>query len=259
MASLYLPSLNADIIDNGVATGDTGYIMSTGGWMLRVTLLQIVCSVAAVYFGARAGDGLRPRRPRGALFHRVGEFSAREVGRFGAPSLITRNTNDVQQVQMLVLMTCTMLVAAPIMCVGGIIMAMQRGRRAVLADGGLRARAGRRDRARSSRGWCRSSGSCRCASTDQPGAARADHRHPGGARVRARAASRRERFARRQRRRHGDRAARGPADGADVPDRHARAQRVERRGAVVRRGPHRRRARCRSARSPRSSPTSCRS
>ncbi len=124
MASLYLPSLNADIIDNGIARGDTGYIMETGGWMLAVTLLQVVCSVAAVYFGARTGMGFG-RDVRSALFHRVGEFSAHELGRFGAPSLITRNTNDVQQVQMLVLVSCTMLVAAPIMCVGGVAMALQ--------------------------------------------------------------------------------------------------------------------------------------
>ena len=124
MASLYLPSLNADIIDNGIARGDTGYIMETGGWMLAVTLLQVVCSVAAVYFGAHTGMGFG-RDVRSALFHRVGEFSAHELGRFGAPSLITRNTNDVQQVQMLVLVSCTMLVAAPIMCVGGVAMALQ--------------------------------------------------------------------------------------------------------------------------------------
>ncbi|HEY0814410.1 MAG TPA: ABC transporter permease, partial [Pseudonocardia sp.] len=124
MASLYLPSLNADIIDNGIARGDTDYILGTGGWMLAVTLLQIVCSIAAVYFGARTAMGFG-RDVRSAIFHRVGTFSAHELNRFGAPSLITRNTNDVQQVQMLVLMSCTMLVAAPIMCVGGVIMALQ--------------------------------------------------------------------------------------------------------------------------------------
>jgi ATP-binding cassette subfamily B multidrug efflux pump len=125
MASLYLPSLNADIIDKGVATGDTGYIISTGGWMLAVTLVQIICSVAAVYFGARSAMAFG-RDVRSAVFHRVGTFSAREVNQFGAPSLITRNTNDVQQVQMLVLMTCTMLVGAPIMLVGGVIMALRQ-------------------------------------------------------------------------------------------------------------------------------------
>src|ERR1700681_4724797 len=119
MASLYLPSLNADIIDKGVAKGDTGYIFTTGGWMLAVTLVQIACSIAAVYFGARAAMAFG-RDVRSAIFHRGGTFSAREVAQFGAPSLITRNTNDVPQVQMLVLMTCTLMVAAPIMCVGGI-------------------------------------------------------------------------------------------------------------------------------------------
>src|SRR6202521_3733165 len=125
MATLYLPSLNADIIDKGVATGDTGFILSTGGWMLLVTLAQITCSIAAVYFGARSAMGFG-RDVRSAIFHRVGTFSAREVNQFGAPSLITRNTNDVQQVQMLVLMTCTLMIAAPIMCVGGIIMALRQ-------------------------------------------------------------------------------------------------------------------------------------
>jgi ATP-binding cassette subfamily B protein len=125
MASLYLPSLNADIIDQGVATGDTGYILTTGGWMLAVSLVQIACSIAAVYYGARAAMGFG-RDVRSAVFHQVGAFSAREVSQFGAPSLITRSINDVQQVQILVVMTCTMLVAAPIMCVGGIIMALRQ-------------------------------------------------------------------------------------------------------------------------------------
>jgi ATP-binding cassette, subfamily B, multidrug efflux pump len=125
MASLYLPSLNADLIDKGVAKGDTGYIVSTGGGMLVVTLAQIACAIAAVYFGARAAMAFG-RDMRSAIFHKVGSFSAREVAQFGAPSLITRNTNDVQQVQMLVLMTCTLMIAAPIMCVGGIIMALRQ-------------------------------------------------------------------------------------------------------------------------------------
>ncbi|MFC4947541.1 ABC transporter ATP-binding protein [Pseudonocardia sp. GCM10023141] len=124
MASLYLPSLNADIIDQGIAKGDTGYILGAGGWMLLVTLLQIACSIVAVYFGARSSMGFG-RDLRSAIFHRVGEFSAREVNKFGAPSLITRTTNDVQQVQILVLTSATMLVAAPIMCVGGVIMALR--------------------------------------------------------------------------------------------------------------------------------------
>ena len=123
IASLYLPRLNADIIDNGIARGDTGYIVSTGGWMLTVTLVQILGSVGAVWFGARTAMGFG-RDLRAAVFHRVAGFSAREMNRFGAPSLITRNTNDVQQVQMLVLTSCTMLVSAPIMCVGGVVMAL---------------------------------------------------------------------------------------------------------------------------------------
>ncbi len=123
VASLYLPRLNANIIDNGVAKGDSGYIFTSGAYMLGVTLLQIVCSITAVYFGARTAMGFG-RDVRAAIFHRVGEFSDRELNQFGAPSLITRNTNDVQQVQMLVLMTCTLMVAAPITCVGGIILAL---------------------------------------------------------------------------------------------------------------------------------------
>ncbi|MFI6130478.1 ABC transporter ATP-binding protein [Micromonospora sp. NPDC051141] len=124
MASLYLPSLNADIIDRGVARGDTDQILRTGGWMLVVSLLQIACSIAAVYLGARTAMGFG-RDVRGAIFGHVNRFSAREVARFGAPSLITRNTNDVQQVQMLVLLSCTMLVAAPIMSIGGVVMALR--------------------------------------------------------------------------------------------------------------------------------------
>ena len=125
MAALYLPSLNADIIDNGVTKGDTGYILSTGGMMLMVTLTQILCSVGAVFFGARVAMGIG-RDLRASVLHQVGTFSAREVGYFGAPSLITRNTNDVQQVQMMVVMSCTILVMAPIMCIGGIIMAVRQ-------------------------------------------------------------------------------------------------------------------------------------
>jgi ATP-binding cassette subfamily B protein len=124
IASLYLPSLNADIIDYGVARGDSGYIVETGGWMLAVTLVQIVCSIGAVWYGARVAMAFG-RDVRAGVFERVGEFSAREVAGFGAPSLITRTTNDVQQVQTLLVMIFTMFVAAPIMCVAGIIMALQ--------------------------------------------------------------------------------------------------------------------------------------
>ncbi|WP_280474476.1 ABC transporter ATP-binding protein [Nocardia asiatica] len=124
IAMLYLPSLNADLIDNGVTKGDLGYIWTTGLWMLVVTGVQIVASAASVYLGAQAAMGAG-RDLRGALLHRVGTFSAREVGMFGAPSLITRNTNDIQQVQLLIVMSATILVMAPIMCVGGIIMALR--------------------------------------------------------------------------------------------------------------------------------------
>jgi ATP-binding cassette subfamily B multidrug efflux pump len=124
MASLFLPALNAEIIDQGVAVGDTGFILSTGALMLGITLVQIACAIAAVYFAARAAMGIG-RDLRGAIFSHVNEFSQREVDRFGTASLITRSTNDVQQVQMLVLMTCTMLISAPMLCIGGIIMALR--------------------------------------------------------------------------------------------------------------------------------------
>lgn len=125
IASLYLPTLNANIIDSGIAKGDTGYILRTGGWMLAVTVIQVACSIAAVYLGSKAAMGFG-RDLRGEIFHRVGSFSAREFNAFGAPSLITRTTNDVQQVQMLVVMTCTMMVSAPIMLVGGVFMAIRQ-------------------------------------------------------------------------------------------------------------------------------------
>ena len=124
IGSLYLPSINGQIIDEGVATGDTRFVFEAGGVMLAITAFQILCSVAAVYFGARVSMGFG-RDLRGAIFHHVGELSAREVAKVGAPSLITRTTNDVQQVQMLVLMSVTMLIMAPIMCIGGIVMAVR--------------------------------------------------------------------------------------------------------------------------------------
>jgi ATP-binding cassette subfamily B protein len=125
IASLSLPSLNASIIDNGVAKGDTGYILSEGALMLAITFGQVIASIIAVYFGAKLA--MRTGRDmRSAIFSRVGGFSEREVSRFGAPSLITRNTNDVQQVQMLVLMSCTILVSAPILAIGGVIAALQQ-------------------------------------------------------------------------------------------------------------------------------------
>jgi ATP-binding cassette subfamily B protein len=125
IASLYLPTLNADIIDEGVAKGNIGYILSLGGVMLGITLLQIVCAVIAVYFAAKAAMGVG-RDLRDAIFTRVGDFSEQEVTKFGAPSLITRSTNDVQQVQQLVLMSATMLVTAPMLSIGGVIMAVRQ-------------------------------------------------------------------------------------------------------------------------------------
>ncbi|CAL9430618.1 ABC transporter ATP-binding protein [Streptomyces sp. enrichment culture] len=122
-ATLYLPTLNADIIDNGVVRGDTGYILGYGGLMIGISLAQVVCNVGAVYYGARTAAALG-RDVRAAVFDRVQSFSAREVGHFGAPSLITRTTNDVQQIQMLTLMTFTLMVSAPIMCVGGVVLAL---------------------------------------------------------------------------------------------------------------------------------------
>ncbi|MDF5756904.1 ABC transporter ATP-binding protein [Spongiactinospora sp. TRM90649] len=125
LATLYLPTLNADIIDNGVVKGDTGYIARVGVVMLGVTMIQIACSIVAVYYGAQTSMALG-RDLRAAIFRRVQDFSAQEVNGFGASSLITRTTNDVQQIQMLVLMTCTLVVAAPIMCVGGIVLALRQ-------------------------------------------------------------------------------------------------------------------------------------
>ncbi|MET7284697.1 ABC transporter ATP-binding protein [Streptomyces sp. NPDC005573] len=122
-ATLYLPNLNAHIIDNGVVKGDTGYILSYGALMIGISLVQVVCNIGAVYYGARTASALG-RDLRRSVFERVQSFSSREVGHFGAPSLITRTTNDVQQVQMLVLMTFTLMVSAPIMCVGGIVLAL---------------------------------------------------------------------------------------------------------------------------------------
>jgi ATP-binding cassette, subfamily B, multidrug efflux pump len=124
IASLYLPSLNGKIIDLGVAKGDTDYILRTGVWMLAVSFLQIIATVSATYLGARSAAGLG-RDVRAAVFARVGDFSAQEVSRFGAPTLISRNTNDVTQVQQVVFMGAVMMVSAPIMMVGGIVMALR--------------------------------------------------------------------------------------------------------------------------------------
>ncbi len=124
IANLYLPTLNADIINNGVITGDTAYILKVGALMLGITLIYALASIAAVYWGSKTSMGLG-RDTRGSLFRRVQRFSQAEVNRFGAPSLITRTTNDVQQVQMVVLMMLNVVLAAPITAIGGIIMALR--------------------------------------------------------------------------------------------------------------------------------------
>ena len=124
MATLFLPTLNADIIDKGILAHNTGYIWRLGGSMSAITAVQVVFAIAATYFGSKAAMGFG-RDVRRGLFQRVTDFSAQEVGHFGAPSLITRITNDVTQVQVLVVMACTLFVAAPIMLIGGVIMAIR--------------------------------------------------------------------------------------------------------------------------------------
>ena len=215
--------------------------------MLAVTLVQVVSAIGAVYFGSKAAMGFG-RDVRKGIFHTVTGFSAREVGDFGAPSLITRITNDVQQVQMLVLMTCTLLVAAPITCVGGIVLALRE-------DVGL--------------SWIltvsipllvigvgivvsRMVPQFRLMQERIDDVNQVLREQITGIRV-VRAFVREPDEARALRRRPTTEltdtvAARRPAAGAHVPDRDARAQRVERRRAVVRRASHRRAARCRSAR-----------
>jgi ATP-binding cassette subfamily B protein len=125
ISNLYLPSLNADIINNGVVKGDTNYIIRTGGFMLLVTSLLGVCSVIAVYFGSRTAMKFG-RDVRSAIFRKVMDFSQKDTNTFGTPSLITRNTNDVQQVQMVLVMAFNIMIMAPIMMVGGVIMALRQ-------------------------------------------------------------------------------------------------------------------------------------
>lgn len=125
VATLYLPTLNASIIDDGVVKGDTNVIFSLGGWMLVITAGQVICAIGATYLSAIVAMRVG-RQIRADLFTTVETFSAQEVGQFGAPSLITRTTNDVQQVQMLTLMSFTLMVTAPIMSVGGILLALQQ-------------------------------------------------------------------------------------------------------------------------------------
>ena len=125
LGALYLPTLNADIIDNGVAKGDVDYIWRTGGFMLLIAFLQIAANIIAIFCASRAAMAMG-RDLRSAVFRRVSSFSEREVSRFGAGSLITRNTNDVQQVQMLGQMGMIMLVSAPMLAIGGVIMALRQ-------------------------------------------------------------------------------------------------------------------------------------
>jgi ATP-binding cassette subfamily B protein len=125
IATLYLPALNGDIINNGVAKGDTGYIISTGMLMLGISLVVVVTAIIAVFFGSRTGMAFG-RDVRSAIFRKVESFSQAELNRFGTPSLITRNTNDVQQVQMVVLLGLNMMIIAPILAVGGVILALQQ-------------------------------------------------------------------------------------------------------------------------------------
>ena len=124
-AALTLPTITARIIDNGVIPGNVAYIWTWGAVMVGVALIQVVFAIAAVYFGGKVAMSFG-RDLRKNLFHQVTDFSAREVGTFGAPSLITRITNDVQQVQMLVVMACTMAIAAPITIVVGVIIALRQ-------------------------------------------------------------------------------------------------------------------------------------
>ncbi len=124
LTNLVLPSINADIIDRGVVLGNTRYILEQGGLMLLASLVNVLANVYAIYLGARTAMAFG-RDMRSATFHHVNSFSAHEVATFGAPSLITRNTNDVQQVQMALMMTFSMLVSAPLMMVGGLIMALR--------------------------------------------------------------------------------------------------------------------------------------
>ena len=125
LATLYLPALNGDIINNGVAKGDTTYILQTGALMLFISAVVVVASIIAVYWGSKTGMAFG-RDVRGAIFRKVESFSQAELNHFGTPSLITRNTNDVQQVQMTVLIGINMMIIAPILAVGGIILALRQ-------------------------------------------------------------------------------------------------------------------------------------
>ena len=247
LAMLYLPSLNADIIDNGVATGDTGYIVRTGAADARPSRWsRSSARSTAVWFCARTAMGFG-RDLRAALFHRVGSFSQREVQQFGAPSLITREHQRRPAGADAGADGLHDAVSAPIMMVGGVLMALREdaglgwilavvvpalvplGRARRQPDGAeLPADAGAHRRG-------------------QPGAARADHRHPRGARVRPRAA-RDAALRRRQRRPHRGRGPGRPLDGHDVPAGDAGRERLQRRGASGSAGTGSTAGRCRSGR-----------
>ena len=124
ITNLYLPTLNADLVNNGIVKGDTHYIVVTGALMLGVTLVLVIATIIAVYWGSKTAMAFG-RDVRGLLFRKVEGFSQAELNHFGTPSLITRTTNDVQQVQMVVLMMLNLTLAAPIMAIGGIIMALR--------------------------------------------------------------------------------------------------------------------------------------
>jgi ABC-type multidrug transport system fused ATPase/permease subunit len=126
VGNLYLPNLNADIINNGVVTGHVGYIFRTGALMLGVTLVLGIVAIVAVYWASRVSMGIGAD-VRADVYGRVQGFSTREMNAFGTPSLITRNTNDVQQIQLFMQMALTLMIIAPIMCVGGVIMAVKEG------------------------------------------------------------------------------------------------------------------------------------
>jgi len=125
LATLYLPDLNADIINNGVAQADVPYIWRTGRTMLLVALVQIVAAIGAVWFASQVAMKTG-RDIRAAVYNRVSDFDSEEMAHFGAPTLVTRGTNDVQQVQMTFLLFMNFMVAAPIMAIGGIIMALRQ-------------------------------------------------------------------------------------------------------------------------------------
>ena len=185
VGNLYLPNLNADIINNGVVKGDIHYIWTTGAVMLAIALALGAVAIVAVYWASRVAMGAGADM-RAAVFSRVQGFSAREMNRFGTPSLITRNTNDIQQIQLFLQMALTLMVIAPIMCVGGVIMALKEGAALSPAAGGRGAGDGRGDRRHAGPGGAAVPVHAGQDRPDQPGAARADHRRPGDPRVRPR-------------------------------------------------------------------------